>query len=226
MPRVSQQKARKDYPEKGIKKGDIYYSWAFYRGAKQMSATYPRDSQLTGSMWSQVYAAREAIEDAEGVSDMIDAVDSAIEEIGDIASQYADSADSQGAMGERSQNLSEQLEGLQSELESLKSDLEALPQEEDENAEATAADLAEVAKTYIVRPAPHGPHFEVFNTKTNTVAMTFAIKDNADKNAAERNAAEVKPVADASDTEDAESIANQLSDIYDSIMNLDWDPSE
>ena len=29
MPRVSKQVARKDYPNAGIKKGDLYYKWKF-----------------------------------------------------------------------------------------------------------------------------------------------------------------------------------------------------
>lgn len=49
MPRVSTQTARKDYPQFGIKKGDVYYSWAFAFGPKLKSKTPPKQSQLTQS---------------------------------------------------------------------------------------------------------------------------------------------------------------------------------
>jgi hypothetical protein len=42
-------KARKDYPEANIKKGDSYYWWKFPYGGKQKSKTAPRPSQLTQS---------------------------------------------------------------------------------------------------------------------------------------------------------------------------------
>lgn len=65
MPRVHRQKAGKDYPAQGIKKGDIYYSWSFYRGPEQKSKTPPRPSQLTQrEAYSQAYAAIEGLQDA------------------------------------------------------------------------------------------------------------------------------------------------------------------
>ena len=50
MPRVhTVNKARKDYPSFGIKKGDRYYWWEFRYAGKRMSTTYPKASQLTTS---------------------------------------------------------------------------------------------------------------------------------------------------------------------------------
>ena len=49
MPKVNRQKAGKDYPAEGIKKGELYYSWQFRTGPVHRSATPPRPSQLTGS---------------------------------------------------------------------------------------------------------------------------------------------------------------------------------
>lgn len=43
------QKARKDYPEHDIKKGESYYWWAFRYGGKHFSKTPPKASQLTQS---------------------------------------------------------------------------------------------------------------------------------------------------------------------------------
>ena len=47
MPRVHERRAGKDYPEHGIKKGDTYYAWSFYRQKERKSKTRPKPSQLT-----------------------------------------------------------------------------------------------------------------------------------------------------------------------------------
>jgi hypothetical protein len=54
MPRVYSQKARKDYPQQGIKKGDIYYQWCKRPGGRGKGITYksltrPTRAQLTSS---------------------------------------------------------------------------------------------------------------------------------------------------------------------------------
>lgn len=50
MPRVHHvMKARKDYPEDGIQKGDEYYWWQFRRSPIQRSKEYPNRKQLTRS---------------------------------------------------------------------------------------------------------------------------------------------------------------------------------
>ena len=59
MPRVHTQKARKDYPKEGIKKGDMYYKWSIKTGPASginyRSLTLPKPSQLTGSSFMQEY---------------------------------------------------------------------------------------------------------------------------------------------------------------------------
>lgn len=47
MARVYTHKAKKDYPQQGIKKGDTYYEWAFYKQKAIKSKTPPTRSQLT-----------------------------------------------------------------------------------------------------------------------------------------------------------------------------------
>lgn len=47
MPKVTTQKASRDYPDYGIKKGDMYYAWSFFRQPRQISKTAPKPSQLT-----------------------------------------------------------------------------------------------------------------------------------------------------------------------------------
>lgn len=49
MARVYTQKARKDYPNEGIQKGEVYYQWQLYHGPVRRSKTPPKRSQLTGS---------------------------------------------------------------------------------------------------------------------------------------------------------------------------------
>lgn len=81
MPRVHQARAAKDYPEHGIKKGDTYYHWAFFRGRKQMSKTPPRRSQTTASPnLSDAYAAEESIQDAIADAKTVEDVKTALEE--------------------------------------------------------------------------------------------------------------------------------------------------
>ncbi len=57
-------RARKDYPEQGIKKGDGYWWWRFFRSTVvNRSRVQPRASQLTGSAFlSELYAIQEEIE--------------------------------------------------------------------------------------------------------------------------------------------------------------------
>jgi len=47
MARATQQRARKDYPAQGIKKGDSYWKWSFRFGGTFKSLTKPQPSQLT-----------------------------------------------------------------------------------------------------------------------------------------------------------------------------------
>lgn len=62
MPRVIKvDKARKDHPEIGVKKGEPYYYWTFKNrfgpGTKVKSKTYPKASQLTRSEFASQYRA-------------------------------------------------------------------------------------------------------------------------------------------------------------------------
>lgn len=66
MARVYTQKAGKDYPKEGIKKGQVYYKWTIgFRGREQKSATRPRRSQTIGSpTLSAAVACYESFEEA------------------------------------------------------------------------------------------------------------------------------------------------------------------
>jgi hypothetical protein len=68
MPRVHHRKARKDYPNQGIEKGDMYYTWAIKMqrgGIVKRSKTYPKRSQLTLSDFlGQAYDLDDAVQEA------------------------------------------------------------------------------------------------------------------------------------------------------------------
>jgi hypothetical protein len=102
MPRVTSQKAGKDYPEKGIKKGDIYYSWAHFRQPRQISKTPPRPSQLDATKYSGALAAIEALEDAiehaTNPTDLMDALSVAAEELDSVKSEFDEAIDSMEAV--------------------------------------------------------------------------------------------------------------------------------
>ncbi len=96
MPKVHQCKASKDYPQHGIRKGDTYYHWAFFRGRKQMSKTPPRRSQITASpTLSAAYVAHESFEDslsdAKCVEDVATACEDAVSAFDEVLSDYQES---------------------------------------------------------------------------------------------------------------------------------------
>lgn len=65
MPRVKSQRANKDYPEHGIKRGDTYYKWSIRTGmggTTYISKTYPKPSQLTNSKMSTAFSSQEGVE--------------------------------------------------------------------------------------------------------------------------------------------------------------------
>ena len=64
MTEVKHVKARKDYPEFGIAKGEMYYVWVpGFRARTMRSKTPPRQSQLYQGYRSSAYALNEQIED-------------------------------------------------------------------------------------------------------------------------------------------------------------------
>jgi hypothetical protein len=81
MPRVTKRKARKDYPNSGIKKGDEYYYWKVKTGPASgyvcRSKTPPTPSQLNTGFAGQVgeiEASLDAAEDVEGIRSVIDEI--------------------------------------------------------------------------------------------------------------------------------------------------------
>lgn len=117
MPRVYTQKAAKDYPTKGIKKGDTYYSWSVRTGpaggVTYKSLTYPRPSQLN-------FGFRGRLGDIE--LDMGNASDpeelksyaEALRELGEECGESFDNMPEGLQQGETGQLLEERRDGLDS----------------------------------------------------------------------------------------------------------------
>jgi hypothetical protein len=95
-------KARKDYPDQGIKKGDMYYFWEFPRGGKFRSMERPKRSRTTQSAF---YQQLWDIED--DVIAKLPADESLKDAVQDVAQQLRDLA------SECQENLDNMPEGLQ-----------------------------------------------------------------------------------------------------------------
>lgn len=150
MPRVHSQKANKDYPDQGIKKGDTYYSWSFRYGGTYKSKTYPKPSQLTQGKLSSAYAAQEdmesAVSAASTLEDITIAADDCANAIREVADEYQDSLDAmptqEGPVAEGIQEKIDALNEYADELESAAStassnfpdDFDELDEEEKEAA--------------------------------------------------------------------------------------------
>ncbi|NIA04051.1 MAG: hypothetical protein GWP09_01745 [Nitrospiraceae bacterium] len=104
-------KARKDYPDWGIKKGEPYYWWKFRYGSIHKSKTPPKKWQLTQSEFLQtVYEIEDEIDDINiDVEDKsVDDIESEIEEqLESIKSEIEDLRDEQD---DRLNNMPEQLQ--------------------------------------------------------------------------------------------------------------------
>lgn len=89
-------KARKDFPEHDIKKGDSYWYWSFRFGGVHKSKTQPRPSQLTQSTFlSEIYSIQEEIESitSESVEDLESTVDEIKSRLEDLKSECENSLD-------------------------------------------------------------------------------------------------------------------------------------
>lgn len=157
MARVFSRKAGKDYPDQGIKKGEVYYAWTVgFRGREQKSKTPPPRSATIGSpTLSSAVACDEsfqtALGDAKEVADVVSAIDDCLGELENVMSEYDDSISTlQDAFPNGCPPLEEkeeqkgELEGWQSELESAKSEVEALP-DDDESKDKSAEEQLEAA---------------------------------------------------------------------------------
>lgn len=90
MPRVVERKARKDYPNSGIKKGDKYFYWKIKTGPASgyacRSLTRPTPSQLNTGFAGQVGELEASIQAA----DDVDGIRSVLEEIRELGEEQSE----------------------------------------------------------------------------------------------------------------------------------------
>lgn len=122
MPRVQTvKKARKDYPEYGIKKGETYYWWKFNFGPTMKSKTYPKPSQLTQSPFlQQLYDIQDRVnglEDPDDLESIISDIESLKEEceenLSNMPEQLQENSDAGQTLQERIDALDEWISELQ-----------------------------------------------------------------------------------------------------------------
>lgn len=121
-------RARKTNKRLGIKKGQPYWWWKFYRRPKQVSQARPRPSQLVRSPFvSSVMSVEENLAETEK-ENLADAIASACDELQSLADECSSSYDNmpsslqQGPTGELLQQRVERCEEIIQELEALDPD--------------------------------------------------------------------------------------------------------
>ena len=132
MPKVQKiNKAGKDYPEFGIKKGETHYVWSIKLqrgGIVRRSKTYPRQSQLTMSDYKvQAHQLNERIEDfdTDVAADVEAFRDEIVEDATALRDEQQEKLDAmpeglqQGPTGEQIQERIDALEAFIDELENL-----------------------------------------------------------------------------------------------------------
>lgn len=125
MPRVTTvQKARKDYPEDGISKGDTYYWWKFnFTKIRIKSKTYPKRSQLTRSPYlSSAYSIDDniqALEDPEGLSGITDEIEGLKDEAQEALDNMPEHLQETSESGQTLQQYVDDLDGWYQELDTI-----------------------------------------------------------------------------------------------------------
>lgn len=135
-------KARKDYPDIGVQKGEPCWWWEFRFGGTYRSKTQPRPSQLTQSEFMSTYLGiGETLEDALAAATCKDDVESAVEEAKSSIEELRDEQQ------EKKDNMPEQLQEADSgqllqerydQLDEWCNDLDSVDYSELEEAEDSA----------------------------------------------------------------------------------------
>lgn len=159
MTKVKHVKARKDYPEFGIAKGEMYYVWVpGFRAQTRRSKTKPKQSQLYLGYRSQAYELQERLDDFENPGNLTEMAGFVEELIGDAESLRDEVQDSLDAMpeglqqGDTGQQLQERIEALEAFIDEIlrieyTSELDdgASPEELEEEIEAKFEELKAVS---------------------------------------------------------------------------------
>lgn len=148
MARIKHQKARKDYPDSGIKKGDMYYYTKIKTGPRSSrvmrSLTPFRQSQMTTSPFkSGWYAAQEQWGEGSHSIELLQSIAEAIREIGQEAQdgfdnmpeslQYSSTGEMLEERANKCEEVADALDELASEAEGLEEPEEPIePEDEDD----------------------------------------------------------------------------------------------
>ncbi len=133
MAKVIKHIARKDYPEQGIKKGDVYFQWQLYNCKVQRSLTSPSRQQLTNSGFLQsAYTIEDnlnSLDSSESLDVLKEQVESYTEEIEELMSEAQDSLSNlpeqfqdSSMLNDRISSLEEWMDNLQSAIDNACSD--------------------------------------------------------------------------------------------------------
>lgn len=123
MPKVHHVKARKDYPEHGIQKGDMHYTWSLKTGPRS-SRTYrqiakPRPSQLTTSEFlASLYDWQDSLEaapDMESISGLAEEIRS----IGETEREKFDNMPENFQQGDTGQMLEQRADACEAAADEL-----------------------------------------------------------------------------------------------------------
>jgi hypothetical protein len=125
MPKIHHvKKARKDYPEAGIAKGDSYYWWEFMKGPKVKSKIYPQPWQLTQSPFlkefyqlqnnHEVFSCDWTMDDLDELSDALDDLKTKIDELIDWQQESLDNMPESLQESPTGQLLQERIDELES----------------------------------------------------------------------------------------------------------------
>jgi hypothetical protein len=126
MPRLNfVKRARKDYPDYRIAKGDSYYWWTFRNGGKHISKEKPRRSRLTQSSFnSTLWDIEDDLQEieAENAEDLETIVQEYIDRIMELKEETEQNLENMPEQLQESSILPERIEALNiwiSELESI-----------------------------------------------------------------------------------------------------------
>lgn len=148
-------KARKDYPESGIKKGEEYYHWKFRFGGIHRSKTPPKPSQLTQSEFlSTLYDLQERLGNlqADNAEDLKTDVEEIASELRDLGQDCQGKLDNmpdglqQGETGQLLEQRADSCENAADELEGIDfewSEVDTLAEIKDEEPDIEEDDLKE-----------------------------------------------------------------------------------
>lgn len=144
MPRVHHIKARKDYPDIGVKKGEMYYKWKIktgpVSGVTRRSKEAPKPSQLTASEYASTtaeFCERDfSFEDSDDAEAQITELAEEIRAFGEEQQSKKDNMPEglqEGDTGQLLEARAEACENVASELEGVDTSWDEPEQDEDES---------------------------------------------------------------------------------------------